>query len=419
MKNMNIALVMGRGAEGAGIQRYVIELSSYLIKQKINHEIFIIDDKKWGRGKMQTFPKEPKFITKSEIDNFAETLNKFEYVFIHSVPSTKHSQWAIDGFLKAVKEITVKKILFQNDHKLASIYRNANFFDICELCDGIVTFSATSPFYNKLVELFGEQMRKRFIPLINGFNFDNLIKYRKTKHWKKITYLGRYATFKEPDRLFAFLPYSKENKILLEMKGVERSLGALPIFYENIEKRIPRKDIYEVTSRAIANGLIVDNDKRDFEHIYIYGPYEYEDGMESLSSSLVGADFYHLDAKAYGNSIEYAQCEIIGVGCVPLFDYHWAENTWVYDKGKQTDKRYIDLEYYGLFLKKDCSNIKEIVEKINEIYSNKTLHKKYLDCSLEITRNHCDCDWIFFYLLENIQKIEKAKIIKVKTKALF
>ncbi len=412
---MKIALILGRGIEGAGITRYCCELSSWLIDQGIKTDVYTIDDKKWPRRKLQSFKKDPIMINKSNISKHSEILDKYDYVFINSVPSVKHSQWAIDGFLKIIQDLSTKKILFQNDHKIGSIRRNANFFEICKLCDGIVSFSITSPFYKKLISLFGEDIKNRYIPLINGFNFDNLIKYRKEKHYKKITYLGRFAGFKQPERLFAFLPYSKQNKILLEMKGVERSIGAVHIFYDDVKKRIPRNNIYEVTKKTLANGLEIDNDKRDYEHIYIFPPYEYTEGMESLSTSLFGADFYHLDADAYGNSIEYAQCEVIGVGSIPLFDYHWAENTWVHKYGKKTDQRYIDVDYYGLFLKKDLSNVPEIVDKVNEIWSKPSLKKKYQECSLEVTKNHCDINYIYRDLLNNIKNIQKAKNFKNKT----
>ena len=417
---MKIAMVVGRGFEGAGIQMYISQLTKYLKKNDIEYSVFVVDDKKWGRENMQEKP-EHSFITKDNIETFADTLNKFDYVFIHSVPSIKHSDWAQRGFLELVKKIETKKIIFQNDHKLQSIHRNANFLEICNLCDGIVSHSITSPFYKKLVETFGGQIKSKFIQLHVGFNFEPLYKYRKDNHWKKITYLGRYATFKQPDRLFAFLPYAAKNNILLEMKGVERSLGALPIFYEFEGKKmtkIPRKDIVECSSKAILNGLIVDNDKRDLNKIYVFGPYEHEEAMETLSSSLVGADFYHLSADSYGDNFEYAQCEIVGVGTVPMFDYHWAENCWVYDKnGNKTNKRFIDLDEYGLFVKKDLSNVEEIVNKINEIYSNKNLHKKYLEHSLQITKDHCDSNWIFNKLIEDIQKIEYKN--EIKSKALF
>jgi len=413
---MKIAIVIGRNWEGAGVTRYIIELANFLSIQGIEHKIFAVDDKKWGRANLQSRPPFEN-ITQNNIDTFADILNKFDYVFINSVPSIKHSQWAIDGFLKMVRGITTRKLVFQNDHKIASIHRNANFFELCNICDGIVSHSITSPFYNKLVTMFGTEIKSKFIQLHVGFDFSQLLFYRKTEHFKKITYLGRYATFKQPDRLFGFLPYAKQNNLLLEMKGIERSLGSLNIFYDNIEKKIAKHDIYQCDRKSIENGLIIDNDKRDFEHIYIFGPYEYVDGMKTLSNSLIGADFYHLNADAYGDNFEYAQCEIVAVGTVPMFDYHWAENCWVYKNGKKTDQRFVDLNEYGLFVKKDLSNVEEIVEKINDIYSNPILHKKYLDCSFEVTQNHCDSKWIFQNLLDDMIKLEKAKIIK--TKALF
>ena len=412
---MKIAIVVGRGFEGAGIQKYILELTAFLKLKDIEHNVFLLDDKKWGRGNMQDKPIH-SLITKDNIDTFYDTLNEFDYVFINSVPSVKHSQWAQDGFLKMVKGIKTKKIIFQNDHKIASIWRNANFFELCNQCDGIVSHSITSPFFNKLVTLYGSVIKNKFIQLHVGFNFEPLLKYRKTEHYKKITYLGRFATFKQPERLYGFLPFAKQNNLLLEMKGVERSLGALNIFYDDIATKTPNHRMVEVNKKVIENGLQVENDKRNLDKVYIFGPYDYIDGMETLSNSLVGADFYHLDADAYGDNFEYAQCEIVGVGTVPMFDYHWAENCWVYDsKGNKTDKRFVDLDTYGLFVKKDLTNVKETIEKINDIYSNKTLHKQYLDCSYEITQAHCDSKWIFQKLIDDVLVLEKTKVIKSKS----
>jgi hypothetical protein len=201
------------------------------------------------------------------------------------------------------------------------------------------------------------------------------------------------------------------------MKGVERSLGALKIFYEDLDSgsKEPNHRMVEVNKKVIENGLEVDNLKRNLDKVYIFGPYDYVDGMETLSSSLVGADFYHLNADAYGDNFEYAQCEIIGVGTVPMFDYHWAENCWAYQDGKKTEKRFVDLDEYGLFVKKDLTNVEEVVQKINDIYSNKALHKRFLECSFEVTRNHCDSQWIFQKLLDDVLLLEKTKVIKSKS----
>lgn len=412
---MKIAVIVGRSWEGAGVTRYICELYAFLKKEEVECKIFQIEDKKWGRANSQNLPLYEN-INEKNISSIANTLNTYDYIFINSVPSVKHSQWAQDGFLQLVKDITTKKIIFQNDHKIASIHRNANFLELCNLCDGIVSHSINSPFYKKLIETFGEEIKSKFIQLHVGFDFSPLEKYRKKEHYKKITYLGRYATFKQPDRLFGFLPYAKQNKLLLEMKGVERSIGSLNIFYDDIEKRIPKHDIYECNKKSIENGLIIDNDKRNYEHIYVFGPYDYVDGMETLSSSLCGADFYHLDKDSYGNNIEYCQAEVISIGCVGLFDAHWAENCYIYDNnGNNTNKRFIDTKDSFLFLKKDLSNIEEIVDKINDIWSNKSLHKTYLENGYEIMKGHCNSTWIFEKLINDITKIEKTKNIKPKS----
>ena len=124
---MKIALILGRGIEGAGVTRYMIEICGFLRTADIEHKVYVMDDKKWGRGKAQDMP-EYSNITKENIGTMAAELDKFDYVFLNSVPSVKgHSQWAQDGFLQMVKDITTRKIVFQNDHKIQSIHRNANF----------------------------------------------------------------------------------------------------------------------------------------------------------------------------------------------------------------------------------------------------------------------------------------------------
>lgn len=401
---MKIAQVMGRGIEGAGVTRYVIELNNYLNKNNIYNQVFVVTDKKWGREKSQSFPSY-KEIDENNINETIKLLNDFDLVFIHSVPSIKHSQKIIDEFFRLVKELKSKKIIFQNDHKIQSIYRNANFFEICKECDKIVSHSITSPFYKKLISLFGDEIKQKYVHLHVMYNFDQLSKYRKENHEKKISYLGRFATFKDPGRLLKIVDECKHNNINLEMIGVERSLGALTIFYEDIDKRIPHSKIIEVNKKFLENNGDLKN--RDLSKVYVWGPYIYNEGITQLSNSIVGCDFYHLDEFAYGDNVEYAQCEIVGVGCVPLFDYHWSINCNAYELGKNTNIKFNEIENFGLFLKKDCSNINEVIDKINEIYSNKNLHRKYLDTSLNVLKSHCDIDYVCKTLIDDVSNDDK------------
>ena len=105
---MKIALINGRGREGAGVQRFAVELNRILVKQKIEHKFFVCEEKKWGRGNMQEFP-DFKSITSKDMIDLEKELNTFDYVFIMAVPSVKHPQDCINNFYDLVKKITTKK----------------------------------------------------------------------------------------------------------------------------------------------------------------------------------------------------------------------------------------------------------------------------------------------------------------------
>lgn len=417
---MNIALVLGRGIEGAGVTRYVIELCNYFSKHSIKHTLYVVDDKKWPRAKAQVMP-EYVTINKNNINIIYKDLNKHTHVILNSVPSTKHSQEIQDGFLEMYKKIENPfRIIMQIDHKLQSISRNANYYELCKLSDGILSHSNTSPFFKKLKTLQGNNVQYKFLKIHLSYDFSKLAKYRQNDHLKKITYLGRHAGFKHPDRLFGFVPYAKKNQLHLEMRGIERSIGALYMFYDGDPKlKNARKDVAEVSKKNLMNGLLTDHKDRDYSKVYIYGPYNHDEGMKALSSSMIGADFYHLDPEAYGDNFEYAQCEIIGVGTIPMFDYTWAENVHIYNKGVKTDQTFLDLDTYGFFVKKDLSNVEEVVDRINEVWNSPQLKKQYLETSFEVTRDHCDVEYNLNRFVEDLTTLEKRRVEKKETKALF
>jgi len=402
---MKIAQVLGRGIEGVGVTRYVIELNSYLNRNKIDNDIFVVTDKKWGREKAQNFP-EYEEINEESIELISEKLNSYDYVFIHSVPSIKHSEIIIEKFFELVKNVTSKKVIFQNDHKIQSIRRNANFIEMCQYCDKIVSHSDTSPFYKKLVNVYGNSILSKFVHLHVMYDYSNILKYRKEEHLSKISYLGRFATFKDPGRLLKILDKTKTNNIHMDFVGVERSIGATSIFYKDYENRVHNDDLINMDGYLRKDDVSkydFDENNRDISKIYSFGAYQYDKGLSYVSNSLVACDFYNLDADAYGDNVEYAQCEIVGMGCIPLFDSHWGENCYVFENGKKTNTRFIDLDNFGLFLKKDISNVDEVIEEFIKLRENKSLQEIYRKNSFEIMKGHSDIDWICEQLLNDIQ----------------
>lgn len=398
---MKIAQIMGRGIEGAGVTRYVIELNNTLKSKDIKADIFVVEDKIWGRSKNQGL-NDYTPIDDIEFSELLNKLNEYDYVFIHSVPSVKHSEFIQEKFLKLIKELSTKKIIFQNDHKLQSISRNANFIEMCQYVDKICAFNTTCPFYKKLITTYGEDIKNKYVHLHNIYNFDKLIEYRKENQSKKIAYLGRFATFKDPQRLINMLPYTAKNNILLELIGIERSLGALNIFYDNIEQKIPSSKIIEVNKKNLDAGLLIEDNERDINKAYIWGPYEYKTGINQLSSSMFGASFYHLSPESYGDNVEYAQCEMIGVGCIPIFDSNFGDNCYAHENGIQTNNKFKDIENFALFLNKDLSNVDEVINSVNEIYLNKNIQNKYKEVSLDVIKKHTDSNAIVDKLLNDI-----------------
>lgn len=397
---MKIAQLMMRGIEGCGVTRFTIELNEWLNKNGHEALIYTSNDKKWPRQKYINMP-EYKLVDKYSEETFINVLNNYDYIFIHSVPSKSHSEMFQNNFLNVIKKINVKKLIFQNDHNNQSLARNANFMEICKYCDKIASFGTETIFFNKIKELLGEkEALSRYIHLHNSFDINKLIKFRKNNHLNKITYLGRFATFKDPKRLLELLNTRHIHGHSIEAIGIERSIGSLCSFFRinpKLEQLNPDIIFFNKLDEMI-------NADKDLNKLNVCGPYNWEEGIEELSNSMFGVSFYNLKPEMYGDNIEYAQVEMIGVGCIPIFDYHFGEHVHAYENGYKTNKRLIDIPYFALFLKKDLSNLEEIAHQIKEISNNIELQKNYRKCSFDVISKHINIDAVNNRLINDIMK---------------
>ena len=141
---MKIALLMGRGVEGCGVTRYVVEQYNYMISNGHDVKVFSTKDKNWGRKKSHELVVEE--IKNDELLSLKQRLIDYDVVFIHSVPSTGHSKECQKSFLELVKSIDCFKVFIQNDHLKASMIRNAFMWETVEECDLVYTHSLESYF---------------------------------------------------------------------------------------------------------------------------------------------------------------------------------------------------------------------------------------------------------------------------------
>ena len=399
MKQLKIASLLGRGIEGAGVTRFADELD-YYINNKTDHSIdtYALIDKKWGRASMQEHNFKEIDVKRTDLKDFTTKLNTYDIVIYNSIPAKKgfSEQYQQDFVNYIVRGVTTFKVGVQHDHKIHSLIRNYELWDTMKEMDVYVTHHKNSKFIQKMKEKIDPNIDDRTIEFSVPISFDRLERYRKSFSDKKrrVTYLGRYATFKDPGRLYPFHPYIRKFDFITELVGIERSIGALDKMFKfpgNVKDR-HGVEMIDCTRKDVN----VTPEQQTTELPYVYGPYVRSEGLENVSKSLFGVDFFNIIYENYKN-LEYAHLEIIGASTIPLFDYGWGSNTQIQDGTKLTD-----IDNYGLFLKSDLSNAEEVASKMNEIANNPELAQLYIDTSYEVTKNSFDSKVTIDKLLTNI-----------------
>jgi len=392
---MRIANVLGRGIEGAGVTRFAAELDSY-IKYKTEHNIdtFALIDHRWPREKMQKHEFITMKIKDMNLLEFIKNLNTYDAVIFNSVPAKKNFSKQAHEYFAAIVDGTIKskKFSIQNDHKKASLNRNINIYDFNDKMDGIFTFSLDSAFARALKER-NPEIKKKLIIFRNGMNFDafNNLMQPIVSQKKRISYFGRFATFKDPWRLIHFHSYIKKYKFITELIGIERSMGSFDFLNKNKDK------LYDYSNKKFAK---ISKRKQSLKKPYVYGPYIREDGLKHIAESMFGASFFNItsEKESHGNLLEYAQLEMIAVGAIPVYDYDWSRNTKTIG-----GCLYGDIPGFGLFLKKDLSNADDVAFLMNEIAGDKKLATRYCCTAYQTAYQNFADIFAFEEFLHNIE----------------
>jgi hypothetical protein len=380
---MKVAIILGRGIEGCGVTRYALEEQKWYRNNSMECDIFASSDKKWGRKDAQE--NDIIEFSNAEIFDLTTKLNEeYDIVYYQSLPAKKgHSETYqklfYDSLVCGVKKPI--KLSHQNDHKAQSLSRNSMIWETMAQMDGCFTHSLTTPFAVKMRQL------NPTVPLLKmglGFDFESLKQYWKpvTSQKRRISYFGRFAGFKDPKRIIEMQPLLEQKGIVGEMRGIERSIGSLDLFYSDLtdRKNSYKPNIYEVKKNEEV--------AQTTDKVWIYGPYNRLEGVEELSTSMFGADFYNLDASAYGNNLEFAMCEIIACGVIPVFDKHWADNCTHID-----GTLFAELKNFAIYSDKD--DLQSSVNEMNELANDNYAREKRRESCYEIAKRHCDNDVVY------------------------
>jgi hypothetical protein len=392
---MKVAILLGRGIEGCGVTRYALEEQKWYYNNGHECTIYAANDKKWGRKDSQQH--EIVEFANNEIEALAKKLNdEMDIVYYQSLPAKKgysdeYKELWMTHMVKGIQKPI--KLSHQNDHKAQSLGRNYNIWETMSHMDACFTHSFGSPFAKKM------EKENPQVPLLKmglGFDFNSLKKYWKQDQIPRISYFGRFAGFKDPGRITEMQPQLEKYNILGEMRGIERSIGSLSLFFEDVKDRdnTYRKNIFEVNKKN-PEPTIKTTDK-----IYIYGPYNRLEGIEELSNSMFGADFYNLDAEAYGDNMEFAMCEIIATGCIPVFDKHWAENCTHRD-----GRKFIDIENFAIY--SDGENHEEVAKQMALLAQDRVARNKFRINSYMVAKAHCDNSIVYADMHEQAINVKK------------
>ena len=153
---MKIGILLGRGVEGVGLTKNVVEFQNLYP----DVEVFATIDKLWQRMDSMKFnvnyfrgadwdevsKPAKKFPDLMSCTDVIKRLNELDACIVFSVPSKSHPEECGENFLKMLDEIKVRKSLVQVDHKIQSITRNYKLKEICEKVDVLMCHYVENPF---------------------------------------------------------------------------------------------------------------------------------------------------------------------------------------------------------------------------------------------------------------------------------
>lgn len=430
---MKIIQLLAR-IEGSGVTRYIIELNKGL-KQN-GHDVDVVylksDDKDNPKNGMQNIDN---LICKGYEQEDIDYYNSADLVIVNSLMARTVDEKIREKWLDLVmNKITTRKTIIVIDHKVmgfisyyGALLKNKEFW---LSFDKIATFAPKAKVASKISETIGsDEFKKRYVHLVLPYEFnDNKDGWVPAEEkLRRVTYLGRHAGFKDPERLLrcrdAFYAHNYE----LEMRGIKRTIGTTGIpdlIYSKDanENQIPSVAcIFPDKKWKMANNIDIDDQMIDTPRqpgwCYVFDGYKREDGMKIIAKSAFGCDFFHLDDYlCYGDSLEFAIFEIIDMGTIPLIDYLSAVSCFVYDKdGKNSGNTIFD-KHLGIFLKKDGTNVEECLNKMDWLLENPKEYDKLRNEIFEAFKTHCDNKNIAKQFLE---EVFTDKNIVINNKRLF
>ena len=378
-KGLRIANIAGKGADGCGVQRTTGELQYWASKNECIVDYYAFD-KKFSRSSAHDMTN-IKFNQKNLTEIIKDLNDNYDIIMFMSYPTAKmdHDYYR-DFYQKMYKGITKPlKVIYIHDIHRLNIDRAPYLVNMIANADVVFHFD-TDTWFSKTVDNFGlQKINDRLHKYTLWLNFDALDVYRNDNVlWLKqagLVSMTRWSSLKNIGRTIEIQNHilDKDPSWDCKVYGVERSIGA-------------KFDILDRPDITYINP----NGKRDgVGKVEVTGPINRAEGLKKVSQSLFASSFFSLPKapQNYGNRMEYTQIEIIGVGTIPVFDKHWAQNNKLND-----GRYYYDIPYSAIY--SDGIDTEKVANQIMEIANNQEEMEKYLKTSYELVYNEFNADFV-------------------------
>jgi len=415
---MKIGVILGRGVEGVGLTKNVVEF------QKLfpGVEVFATIDKLWPRMNSMNFKvnyfrgsdwdtiskpakKFPGLMTCTQV---IDRINELDACIVWSVPSKSHPEDMVENFINLLDKIKVRKSLIQVDHKIHSINRNARLAEVCSKMNVLMCHSVDNP--------FGLWTKKNNIkvPLTDmgvGFNFNkNYWKPVEDQDPRYIRWVGRTAMWKGPDVMIDLHnDWFRKNNFITVLEGLEASIQWPLIVYKNPKEMSDRRDVinYFRPEKGVDN-----NSSRNPQYgtedenmgAYLYTAYIHDEMMKRMSLSGFGADLMYFKENSYGNNIEYCHSDAFAAGVIPLFHKHFCDNVIHRKQGKPISEC-INTGTLGV----DQTNASNVLQVMVNLKNDNGFRSDMREQMFEFWKEHCDAEIVYKDIIDKTLNFNELK----------
>ena len=400
---MKFALIMGRGREGCGVQKFTLEQYKWLLKNGHEAVVYASSDKSWTRKKSHDCPFiiDVKMAKPDQTDKMIAGCNNADVVIINSLPSLSHPEAAVDQFKRFLNEVTKPVVLIQHDHSSLSIKRNAAIDESIRKarvlfghssCNDFARLVESSTGGGGLADFFSEEnTSKKILNFQPGMDFDSV----RAKYWKPIEqtdpimnkWIGRTTSWKGYVQMFKFHnEFLRPNNFITTFEGIEKSPAYLG-FRELSE-------FHGMIDQDITNVQLEVN-----QPAYVFGPFVNEQMLERMSRVGFGYQLSLLNERFIERSIEYTHCEVACTGVVPVLRKAYGERC---THRKYGDKL-INCKNTGTIWLDD-NDMQPAFDLLYKLSKDSVMRDEYREQAFEFYKEHQDASYTFAEMMKSIKE---------------